>query len=360
MLQVPIHILSPRYNSHLIQHLLHDLSLADTTTYTYRVKAFNIYLESNYSNLASVTTILASVSAPSNLKANLHPTIVNRVIVTWQDNSPNELGFIVERKTGDSASVELYTVLDTLVANSVSFEDSTLADTTTYTFRVKASNNFFESDYSNLASVTTILSTIAAPSELAAVLSQTSVNHVLLSWKDNSSNEFGYILERKTGDSASTSSFAVLDTLAEGVTAFEDSTLADTTTYTYRVKAFNLFVQSNYSNLVSIISVISSIIREIGLEIPKDFALGQNYPNPFNPSTTIRFALPTSAQVEIKLYNLIGQEMESILNTLLGAGIHETVFNATRLSSGIYFYRIKAQGTNGNNFISTKRMILMK
>ena len=144
-----------------------DLSLADTTTYTYRVKAFNIYLESNYSNLASVTTILASVSAPSNLKANLHPTIVNRVIVTWQDNSPNELGFIVERKTGDSASVELYTVLDTLVANSVSFEDSTLADTTTYTFRVKASNNFFESDYSNLASVTTILSTIAAPSELA-------------------------------------------------------------------------------------------------------------------------------------------------------------------------------------------------
>ena len=116
----------------------------------------------------------------------------------------------------------------------------------------------------------------------------------------------------------------------------------------------------NYSNLVSIISVISSIIREIGLEIPKDFALGQNYPNPFNPSTTIRFALPTSAQVEIKLYNLIGQEMESILNTLLGAGIHETVFNATRLSSGIYFYRMKAQGTNGNNFISTKRMILMK
>ena len=107
-----------------------DLSLADTTTYTYRVKAFNIYLESNYSNLASVTTILASVSAPSNLKANLHPTIANRVIVTWQDNSPNELGFIVERKTGDSASVEDFILFSIhLFASSVSFEDSTLADT---------------------------------------------------------------------------------------------------------------------------------------------------------------------------------------------------------------------------------------
>ena len=105
---------------------------------------------------------------------------------------------------------------------------------------------------------------------------------------------------------------------------------------------------------------ISAIVREIGLDIPKDFALNQNYPNPFNPSTTIRFALPTNAQVEMTLYNLIGQEMENILNAELSAGIHEIVFNATRFSSGIYFYRIKAQGANGNNFISTKRMILMK
>ena len=127
------------------------MSLADTTTYTYRIKAFNTYLESDYSNLASVTTILASVSAPTNLKANLHPTIANRTIVTWQDNSPNELGFIIERKTGDSVSVELFSVLDTLGDNSMSFEDSTVADTTLYTYRVKAFSSFFESDYSNSA-----------------------------------------------------------------------------------------------------------------------------------------------------------------------------------------------------------------
>lgn len=337
-----------------------DMTLADTTTYTFRVKSFNNYLESDYSNLASVTSILASVSAPSNLEANLHTTLVNRVVLSWSDNSPNELGFYIERKTGDSASVEPYSILDTLSANSISFTDSNLNDTTTYTYRVQAFNSFFQSGYSNLASISTVLSFIIAPTELAAALSSTAVNHVVLSWKDNSTNELGFIVERKTGDSASTTSYVVLDSLDEGVVTFEDSTLSDTTTYTYRIMAFNKYIQSNYSSTASITTVLSAIIREISLEIPKDFALSQNYPNPFNPSTNIRFALPTSAEVQIKLYNSIGQEVESILNSHFNAGVHEIAFNAQRLSSGVYFYMINAQGINGNNFISTRRMILMK
>jgi hypothetical protein len=310
--------------------------------------------------MASVSTILSSIISPSNLTAVLSSVKINHVALTWQDNSTNELGFILERKTGDSASVEPFALLDTLAAGVSAFEDSTLSDTTTYTYRVKAFNAFLESNYSNLASVSSILSTIASPSILTANLSSTKVNHVELSWQDNSSNELGFILERKTGDSASAAPFTVLDTLAANVTAFEDSLLSDTTTYTYRVKAFSSFAQSGYSNQVSITTVISAIVREIGFEIPKDYALEQNYPNPFNPSTTIRFALPTNAQVEIKLYNAIGQEVELILSAELNAGTHETVFNASRLASGIYFYMIKAQGSNGNNFTSTKRMILMK
>ena len=86
----------------------------------------------------------------------------------------------------------------------------------------------------------------------------------------------------------------------------------------------------------------------------------QNYPNPFNPSTTIRFALPINARVIIKLYNALGQEVVTILNTDLDAGIHEAVFNASNLSSGVYFYMLKVQGANNSNFTSTKRMILMK
>ncbi|NWF91108.1 MAG: putative Ig domain-containing protein, partial [Ignavibacteriaceae bacterium] len=337
-----------------------DSTLADTTTYTYRVKAFNSFTESEYSNMASVSTILSSILSPSSLTAVLSLTKINHAELNWQDNSSNESGFILERKTGDSASVEPYVLLDTLTAGVTSFEDSTLSDTTTYTYRVKAYNLFVESGYSNIASVTTILSTVASPSNLTAQLSSTKVNHVELSWLDNSTNELGFILERKTGDSASAAPFVVIDTLAADVTAFEDSLLSDTTTYTYRLKAFNSFTQSSYSNLVSITTVISAIVREIGFEIPKDYALEQNYPNPFNPSTTIRFGLPTSAHVEIKLYNAIGQEVELILNADLDAGVHETILNANQLASGIYFYMIKAQGVNGNNFTATKRMILMK
>ena len=94
--------------------------------------------------------------------------------------------------------------------------------------------------------------------------------------------------------------------------------------------------------------------------LPRNYSLEQNYPNPFNPTTTIRFALPMDAKVNIKLYNTLGQEVANILNTNMNAGVHETVFNASNLSSGVYFYRLEAHGVDGSNFITTKRMILMK
>ncbi len=99
---------------------------------------------------------------------------------------------------------------------------------------------------------------------------------------------------------------------------------------------------------------------EVDLGLPKNYSLDQNYPNPFNPSTTIRFALPVNAKVNIKLYNTLGQEVANILNSELNAGVHETIFNASNFSSGVYFYRLEAHGVDGSNYISTKRMLLMK
>ena len=88
--------------------------------------------------------------------------------------------------------------------------------------------------------------------------------------------------------------------------------------------------------------------------------MDQNYPNPFNPSTTIRFALPVNAKVDIKLYNTLGQEVENILSSELEAGIHEKVVNASNLSSGVYFYRLEAKAQDGSSFTETKRMLLIK
>ena len=89
--------------------------------------------------------------------------------------------------------------------------------------------------------------------------------------------------------------------------------------------------------------------------VPADFALMQNYPNPFNPSTTINYDLPEQAMVEISIFNALGEKVATLVNEIKDAGKHNVKFNAGGYSSGIYFYQIKA-----NDFVSVKKMILMK
>lgn len=95
--------------------------------------------------------------------------------------------------------------------------------------------------------------------------------------------------------------------------------------------------------------------------IPDNFELNQNYPNPFNPSTTIRYALPSESKVTISIYNLLGQEVATLVNDVKSSGYHEVVFNAANLSSGVYLYRINAVSTSGSKeFSNTKKLVLLK
>jgi hypothetical protein len=89
--------------------------------------------------------------------------------------------------------------------------------------------------------------------------------------------------------------------------------------------------------------------------IPTNFSLSQNYPNPFNPSTTIQFSLPKSGDITLKIYNLLGEEVKTLVNEFKEIGNHTVQFNASNLASGIYFYRLQAE-----SFIQTRKMILIK
>lgn len=91
------------------------------------------------------------------------------------------------------------------------------------------------------------------------------------------------------------------------------------------------------------------------LTIPDNFSLSQNYPNPFNPSTRIRYTLSEVSFVTLKIYNILGKEVATLVNELKPSGTFEVTFNAHRLASGVYFYSLHA-----GNFVKTKKLILLK
>lgn len=89
--------------------------------------------------------------------------------------------------------------------------------------------------------------------------------------------------------------------------------------------------------------------------LPKEFFLSQNFPNPFNPQTTICFGLPEAGPAELALYNTAGQKVATILDDYRQAGYYEETWNATKLSSGMYFFKLEA-----GDFKAVKKMVLVK
>ncbi|HEY6435940.1 MAG TPA: T9SS type A sorting domain-containing protein, partial [Ignavibacteriaceae bacterium] len=90
-------------------------------------------------------------------------------------------------------------------------------------------------------------------------------------------------------------------------------------------------------------------------QIPVEFMLYQNYPNPFNPKTVIKFDLPESGDVSLKIFNLLGEEVARLVNEELHAGVYQYEFDASNLSSGVYLYKLSS-----NKFTKSYKMILMK
>jgi flagellar hook assembly protein FlgD len=129
----------------------------------------------------------------------------------------------------------------------------------------------------------------------------------------------------------------------------------------YKIFVANNLTQSDSSNEATV-TVVSINEEE---QIPTEYKLSQNFPNPFNPSTTIEFALPFPSEVRLVIYNTLGESIITLLENYFPSGYHKVDWNSrdqfgNMLSSGIYFYELRAKGNNGDNFSQFRKMILIK
>jgi hypothetical protein len=171
-----------------------------------------------------------------------------------------------------------------------------------------------------------------------------------LTWVNNADNQTGFKLDRM--DPAS-GAFAEIAELGPGITTYTDTQLEEGTEYTYRLAAYNTETESDYSNTTSATTIIVSVSENDN--VPSGFKLYQNFPNPFNPTTVIEFSLPRQMNASLKIYSLNGKEVAELTNGNLTSGVHRINFNAEKLSSGVYFYSLRA-----GNYLQTKKLIVLK
>jgi hypothetical protein len=190
------------------------------------------------------------------------------------------------------------------------------------------------------------------PVELTSFTASVSANNVKLLWETATEiNNSGFNIERKSANSEySTVGFVPgFGTTTEPKSyIFNDKNL-HTGTYTYRLKQIDFDGTFEYSSEAT-----------VEVTAPAEFSLDQNYPNPFNPSTKITFSLAVNSKVSLKIFDVLGQEVASLVSQDLTAGVHNYDFNAIGFNSGVYFYRIEANGIDGTNFTNVKKMILLK
>ncbi len=184
------------------------------------------------------------------------------------------------------------------------------------------------------------------PVELTSFTASTSEGEVTLNWSTaTETNSSGFEIEKRQDSEWERIGFVE----GHGTTterqkySYIDRNVT-TGKYLYRLKQIDFDGSYEYSKVV-----------DVDINSPIDFALQQNFPNPYNPSTIIKYSLPIKTQIQLIVFNALGEELRQLVNEEKEAGNYEIEFNASSLPSGVYFYQLIA-----GNFVETKKMILIK
>lgn len=218
---------------------------------------------------------------------------------------------------------------------------------------MSATGNYFVSDEKSF----TTLDPVPLPPALISPCSSTGVpRKATLVWHSSAfAMKYHFQLSQD-----STFASVVYDTTLADTALKLSNPLSATTKYFWQVCGRDSSGSGYFSLLGSFVTGtgLDAVGEEEG--IPKSYALYQNYPNPFNPSTIVRFDLKQNSKVTLEVYNALGEKVEYWSFGVIDAGRYDKVLNMHRFASGIYFYRIDAEGNNGEQFVSIKKMVLMK
>ncbi|MDP2301525.1 MAG: choice-of-anchor J domain-containing protein, partial [Ignavibacteria bacterium] len=267
--------------------------------------------------------------------------------VTW----PEDMKVVLS--TSQTAAGIVWTIVDMPAMNNIVFAEKVV------NFNVAESGTYYLGFYAysianqfRIAIDDVSLEQVAfIPVELTSFNVRADGNIANLTWSTaTETNNKGFSVERKSGESFETVTFVngYGTTVENKNYSFTDEGL-NSCTYTYRLKQVDFDGTFAYSKEV-----------EVEIAVPDQYSLNQNYPNPFNPVTKIEFSLATESKVTMKIFNTLGEEVATLVNNVMPAGMHNVNFDASKLNSGVYFYSIEATGSNGANFTSVKKMVLMK
>jgi hypothetical protein len=184
------------------------------------------------------------------------------------------------------------------------------------------------------------------PVELVSFQAIASGSDVNLNWVTaTETNNRGFAIQRSSGGEFGNIGFVQGNgtTTENHAYSYTDENV-NVGTYSYRLMQIDYDGTVHYSNVV-----------DIDVHVPASFALHQNYPNPFNPSTKIKYQIPQTSQVQIKVFDVLGNEIETLVNEEEPAGNYEVTWDAANHTSGIYFYKLQS-----GNFVETKKMVLTK
>jgi uncharacterized protein (TIGR02145 family) len=192
---------------------------------------------------------------------------------------------------------------------------------------------------------------ITPPHPVRDIIIQLVENVLNITWDENDDDVLKYVVYRNT---TAEPPLSIADSLATVIhTSYADYDIIENTEYYYWITA----VDSNYNESLKTQAVFNDFTTsvELVMNIPASYILFSNYPNPFNPSTYIKFSLPERMNINLDIYNILGQRITRLYEGKLEPGTHEITFDASHLPSGVYIYRLQA-----GEFVESRKMLLLK